>query len=122
MVAAIYLVPIAVFPNLYLMLVLGAILGLAGGAFAASTWAFLADEMPEGESARFYGIANYATAGAGALGAGIFGVMIDALNGWKYIAGYRALILIASVLLVLSLPVLPKERRRAKEQSAGVAP
>ena len=111
-VAAVYLVPIAVFPNLYLMLVLGAILGLAGGAFAASTWAFLADEIPEGESARFYGIANYATAGAGAVGAGIFGVMIDALNGWKYIAGYRALILIASVLLVLSLPVLPKERRR----------
>ena len=111
-VAAVYLVPIAIFPNIYLMLVLGAILGLAGGAFAASTWAFLADEMPPGESARFYGIANYATAGAGALGAGIFGVMIDALNGWKYIAGYRALILVASALLVLSLPVLPKERPR----------
>jgi len=119
-VAAIYLVPIAVFPNLYLMLVLGAILGLAGGAFAASTWAFLADEIPQGESARFYGIANYATAGAGALGAGFFGVMIDALNGWKYIAGYRALILIASVLLVLSLPVLPKEKPRARERGDQV--
>jgi MFS family permease len=112
LVAAVYLVPIGVFPNLYLMLILGAILGLAGGAFTAATWAFLADEMPQGESARFYGIANYATAGAGALGAGIFGVMIDALNGWKYIAGYRALILIASALLVLSLPILPKERPR----------
>jgi MFS family permease len=114
-VAAIYLVPIAIYPNLYLMLVLGAILGLAGGAFAASTWAFLADEVPQGESARFYGIANYATAGAGAIGAGIFGVMIDLLNGWKYIAGYRALILIASVLLVVSMPVLPKERSGKKE-------
>jgi MFS family permease len=73
------------------------------------------------ESARFYGIANYATAGAGAVGAGIFGVMIDALNGWKYIAGYRALILVASVLLVLSLPVLPRERQRpnSKETPAG---
>ena len=120
LVAAVYLVPIAVFPNLYLMLVLGAILGLAGGAFAASTWAFLADEVPEGESARFYGIANYATAGAGAVGAGIFGVMIDALNGWKYIAGYRALILIASVLLVLSIPILPKERPRSRRQRGAV--
>ncbi len=119
LVAAVYLVPIGVFPNLWLMLALGAILGLAGGAYAASTWAFLADEMPQGESARFYGIANYATAGAGALGAGIFGVMIDLLNGWKYIAGYRALILVASALLVLSLPLLPKEKPRTTAQASG---
>ncbi len=46
--------------------------------------------------------------------------MIDALNGWKYIAGYRALILVASVLLVLSLPVLPKERQRAKERGPSI--
>jgi MFS family permease len=119
-VAAIYLLPIGFFPNLYLVFVLGAVLGLAGGAFAASTWAFLADEMPEGESARYYGIANYATAGSGAVGAGIFGITIDALNSWKYIAGYRALILVSSALLILSMPVLPKERRRVKEQDAGV--
>jgi hypothetical protein len=75
--------------------------------------------MPQGESARFYGIANYATAGAGALGAGIFGVMIDVLNGWKYIAGYRALILIASALLVLSVPLLPKERPRRNLEVGG---
>ncbi len=119
LVAAVYLVPIGVFPNLWLMLALGAILGLAGGAYTAATWAFLADEMPRGESARFYGIANYATAGAGALGAGIFGVMIDVLNGWKYIAGYRALILIASALLVLSLPLLPKERPLQDAEASG---
>jgi MFS family permease len=118
-VAAVYLIPIAIFLNIYLMLVLGAILGLAGGAFAASTWAFLADEMPRGESARFYGIANYATAGAGALGAGIFGVMIDQLNRWKDIAGYRALILVAAALLVMSLPLLPKERERPTVDDAG---
>jgi MFS family permease len=110
LVGAAYLVPLAIFPKLYLMLALGGVLGVAGGAFAASTWAFLADEIPEGESARFYGIANYATAGAGALGAGIFGVMIDVLNGWKHIAGYRALILVAATLAAVSLLALPRER------------
>ncbi len=114
-VAALYLLPIAFFPNLYLVFILGAILGLAGGAFAASTWAFLADEMPKGESARYYGIANYATAGSGAIGAGIFGVTIDALNGWKYIAGYRALVFASSVLLIAAMPVLPRERRSKRE-------
>ena len=82
-IAAVFLTPVGIFPELYLMLALGVVLGIAGGGFAASTWAFLADEVPKGESARFYGIANYATAGAGALGAGLFGVMIDLLNGWK---------------------------------------
>jgi MFS family permease len=102
------------------MLALGAVLGLAGGAFAASTWAFLADEVPKEESARFYGIANYATAGAGALGAGIFGVMIDVLNSWKYIAGYRALILISAALLVICLPILPPERPSRSREDAEV--
>jgi MFS family permease len=121
-IAAVYLLPIGVFPNLYLVFILGAILGLAGGAFAASTWAFLADEMPRGESARFYGIANYATAGSGAVGAGVFGVTIDALNSWKVDAGYRALILISSALLILSLPILPKERHWAKARGADDSP
>jgi MFS family permease len=119
-IAAVYLLPLGIFPNLYLMLALGAVLGLAGGAFAASTWAFLADEIPKGESARFYGIANYATAGAGALGAGIFGVMIDVLNGWKYIAGYRALILVSAALLVVCLPILPPERPTQNREDAEV--
>jgi MFS family permease len=113
-VAAVYLLPIAFFPNLYLIFILGAVLGLAGGAFAASTWAFLADAMPKGESARYYGIANYATAGSGAIGAGIFGITIDALNGWKYIAGYRALVFASSVLLIAALPVLPKDWRQQR--------
>jgi len=120
LIAAVYLLPLAFFPQLYLMLVLGGVLGLAGGAFAASTWAFLADEIPKGESARFYGIANYATAGAGALGAGIFGFMIDGLNAWKDVAGYRALIVIAAVLLIACLPLLPQERwRPARRPAAG---
>lgn len=119
-IAAVYLPPLGIFPNLYLMLALGAVLGLAGGAFAASTWAFLADEVPKEESARFYGIANYATAGAGALGAGIFGVMIDVLNSWMYIAGYRALILISAALLVICLPILPPERPSRSREDAEV--
>ncbi len=114
-VAAIYLLPIGFFPNLYLVFILGAVLGLAGGAFAAATWASLADEMPKGESARYYGIANYATAGSGAVGAGVFGVTIDALNAWKYIAGYRALIFISSALLIIAMPVLPRERQANRE-------
>lgn len=119
LIAAIYLLPLAFFPRLYLMLVLGGVLGVAAGAFAASTWAFLADEIPKGESARFYGIANYAMAGAGALGAGIFGPMIDGLNAWKDVAGYRTLIVIAAVLLVACLPLLPRERWRAARRPAA---
>lgn len=119
LIAAVYLLPLAFFPRLYLMLVLGGVLGLAGGAFAASTWAFLADEIPKGESARFYGIANYATAGAGALGAGIFGPMIDGLNAWKDVAGYRALIVIAAILLIVCLRLLPQERWRAARGPAA---
>jgi len=118
LIAAVYLLPLAFFPRLYLMLVLGGVLGLAGGAFTVSTWAFLADEIPKGESARFYGIANYAMAGAGALGMVIFGPMIDGLNAWKEVAGFRALIVIAAILLVACLPLLPQERWRAARRPA----
>ena len=49
------------------------------GAFQAVNWALLSDDVPRARRATAFGLANVATAGAGAL-SGVFGILVDVLN------------------------------------------
>jgi hypothetical protein len=59
--------------------VAGVCLATGVGAFQAVNQALLSDDVDEGEGARAFGLANVATAGAGAL-AGLFGSLVDLLD------------------------------------------
>lgn len=71
--------------------VCGALLGVAAGSFVSTNWALAVDLVPRGEEARYLGIANIATAGAGALSK-LIGPGIDYLNSHSPGLGYRAML------------------------------
>ena len=58
------------------ILLFGGLMSLGSAAFAGGSWALIADVVPKDESARYYGLANFSTAGAAAA-AGLFGPLID---------------------------------------------
>jgi Na+/melibiose symporter-like transporter len=58
------------------ILIAAGFIGIALGGFTSTNWAMAIDMVPSGEEARYLGIANMATAGAGAL-ARLIGPVID---------------------------------------------
>ena len=66
-------------PSLAISIGAGFMLAIGIGFFQATNWALLADHIPSGQGARFFGLANIATAGASAL-AGAFGPLISYLG------------------------------------------
>ncbi len=77
LIAAVGTLILLVSPGLPTIYVGGAIIGLATGAFYASSWALGTSLVPEEEAARYLGIANLAGAGSGAVGAYISGPIAD---------------------------------------------
>jgi MFS family permease len=65
-------------PNL--LVASGAIIGLSVGIFLSANWALVTDIVPEGEAARYLGIANIATAGGSGLARFLGGAIIDPIN------------------------------------------
>ncbi len=90
----------------------GAIIGVATGAFMSSNWALATDLVPGGEGARYLGLANVATAGGAAL-ARLIGPVIDFFNhlgaglGYQVMLGTCFVYFTAGSLLLLKI----KERR-----------
>ncbi len=74
------LVGVAFSPSLLVLLAPGTVMAIGLGTFQAVNWALLSDFIPGGQEARFYGLANIATAGSSAL-AGLFGPLISWLGG-----------------------------------------
>lgn len=64
-------------PNLTILFVGGAIIGIGTGFFYAANWALGTELVPRAEAARYLGISNLAGAGAGAVGAYIGGPIAD---------------------------------------------
>jgi MFS family permease len=97
------------------LLVAGAILGAGIGLFMTANWALANELAPMGEAGKFLGLANLATAGAGALGR-LEGPLIDAANnarpgawlGYTYLFGLGAVCIVASTALLVKVP----ERRK----------
>ena len=85
----------------------GAIIGVATGAFMSSNWALATDLVPGGEGARYLGLANVATAGGAAL-ARLIGPVIDCFNRYSAGLGYQIMLgtcfayfVVGSLLLLL---------------------
>jgi MFS family permease len=88
----------------------GCFVAVGVGAFQAANWALMADDLPNDQSATSYGIANIATAGAGAI-AGIFGPFVDLLHArlpggtWQITFGLAGLVAISALLPIRKVRV-----------------
>jgi MFS family permease len=102
-------------PNLNLIYVAGAIIGLATGLFMTSNWALGTALAPAQEAGRYLGVSNLAGAGAGMIGAGIGGPLADYLNGFHPGLGYFAIFSAYTLLFLLSVVSLVGVRRARDE-------
>jgi MFS family permease len=75
------------------ILVFGSLMSLGSAAFAGGSWALLADLVPKEESARYFGLANFSTAGATA-SAGLLGPAIDVFERVSPGYGYSFLFIV----------------------------
>jgi MFS family permease len=82
-------------PNVSLMYVAAAIIGLAYALFNVSSWALGTDIIPKDRAGEFLGLQNLAGAGAGAIGAYIGGVIADH-------SGYTLMMAMFGVMFLLS--------------------
>lgn len=101
-------------PNLSLIYVAGAILGVGTGLFMTANWAMGTKLVPAEEAGRFLGISNLAGAGAGMIGSGIGGPIADYLNlstpGLGYFAIFGAYVVLF-VLSTVSLRFIPENKK-----------
>lgn len=95
-----------------MVIVGGAIIGTATGAFMSSNWALATDLIPGGEGARYLGLTNLATAGGAAL-ARLIGPVIDYFNRYGDGLGYQVMLGACFIYFVVGslLLLLIKERR-----------
>lgn len=111
---------VAFSPWLWLVAVAGVCTAAGFGGFQAVNWAQLADVMPRGKSAQFYGLANIATAGSSAL-AGLFGPLSDAASALLPAGSYAVTFGLAALIGLSALLVLPRLSGREKSR-AGRGP
>jgi Na+/melibiose symporter-like transporter len=118
-VSAAMLVGLAVAPVFAVAAACGAVLALSSGAFQAANWALLSDTMDQKRGGEYYGLANLATAGAGAV-AGAFGPLVDVLQAVSPDATYIALFGVAAAITLASLLSIRsiKEKGRRTAQPA----
>lgn len=98
------------------ILVCGGLLGVSAGAFLSVNWALAIDLVPSGEAARYLGLTNLATAGAGAL-ARLIGPAIDFLNAQQSGLGYSTMLLVCVFYFVLGSALVIKVGNKVKEGS-----
>lgn len=94
------------------ILLFGGLMSIGSAAFAGGSWALLADLVPRDQPARFFGLANFSTAGAAAV-AGLFGPVIDGVDRISPGLGFSALFMLASIVFLAS--VLPLKGALLKE-------
>jgi Na+/melibiose symporter-like transporter len=91
------------------------IIGVALGIFNSSNWALATDFAPEGEEARYLGVANMATAG-GAVLARLIGPGIDFFNNRHALSGYDFMLLMCLIYFVVGAVLVVKIKRRPLSQ------
>src|SRR5688572_23213506 len=102
------------------ILLFGGLMSVGSAAFAGGSWALITDLVPKAEPARYFGLANFSTAGSSAL-AGLFGPIVDWVNRLSPRNGYNILFLMAAMAFITSaLPltrILMKEVRDVRERN-----
>ncbi len=101
------------------ILIFAAVVGAGSGIFLSSNWALANDFAPEGESGKFLGLTNLATAGAGAISR-LLGPIIDFGNnarpgehlGYNVLFIGAALMALISIQIVRNVPEQMNRRRR----------
>jgi Na+/melibiose symporter-like transporter len=88
------------------------IIGVAMGIFNSSNWALATDFAPEGEEARYLGVANMATAG-GAVLARFIGPGIDFFNSRRALSGYSFMLMMCLGYFLVGAALVIKIKRRA---------
>lgn len=89
------------FSQSYMHLVVsGALLGIANGAFLSSSWALATDLIAKGEEARYLALTNVAIAGGSAL-ARLIGPVIDFFNNISAGLGYRVMLIVCFTCFVI---------------------
>ncbi len=93
------------------LFIFSSILGIGLGMFLSTNWALANEMAPSGESGKYIGLTNLATAGSAAL-ARLEGPMTDGLNnaapgqwiGWTVLFAVSAVLMLASALAIRSVP------------------
>jgi MFS family permease len=101
-------------PQMLIVYAAGTIIGMASGLFMTANWALGTDLVPPEEAGRYLGISNLAGAGAGIVGAGIGGLVADAINGYFMGFGYFAIFAAYAILFALSSVVLLGVRKETR--------
>jgi MFS family permease len=112
------------------ILLFGSLMSLGSAAFAGGSWAMLADLVPKAESARYFGLANFSTAGSTAA-AGMLGPFIDWFERISPGDGYSLLFIVSALAFLASiLPLKNKlkmigvqdgDKRKIRTYAAGLA-
>jgi MFS family permease len=94
------------------ILLFGGFMSIGSAAFAGGSWALIADLVPKQEAARFFGLANFSTAGSAAV-AGLFGPLIDGVERLSPGMGFSGLFFVAA--LAFGASILPIKKFLWKE-------
>jgi MFS family permease len=107
----------AVAPSPVVAGVAGLVLAVGAGAFQAANWGELARELKDEEAARYFGLANVATAGASAL-AGALGPVVDIASRVVPGATYQVLFGLCALLALSAL--IPARTMSTERRKPGV--
>lgn len=88
------------FPTYYGVLACAGLLGISTGTFLSTNWALATDLVTPGEEARYLGLTNIATAGAGALSR-LAGPLIDFFNAREANLGYTMMLIMCVLYLII---------------------
>jgi MFS family permease len=106
------------------ILLFGGLMSIGSAAFAGGSWALIADLVPKDEAARYFGLANFSTAGSAAV-AGLFGPVMDWVehispgNRFSVVFIGAAIAFIASALPLRQIVL--KEVRNVRERNRNKA-
>jgi len=100
------------------ILLFGSLMSLGSASFASGSWAMLADLVPNDQSARYFGLANFSTAGATAA-AGLLGPVIDWGEHVSLGDGYLSLFIVSALAFIASLLPIKSELKKIGVQDGN---
>ncbi len=121
LLGALGIIVIILFQNESSILIAAGILGVATGAFSSTNWALATDLVTKGKEARYLGLANMATAGAGAL-AGLFGPLITHYEAIREDLGYQVMLISCLVFFIIGALILLRMKYPVSPGSPAVPP